>query len=120
MNSLIFISAFLVIFTKLADVLTTLKFLKSGNIALERNKLAGKLMSKFGPKSVVWGVFIIAVLVVIVATWQILTVNNIWYDWAFIVIAILVSLFQASVARYNYSGKANFLVELISRFRLYR
>lgn len=120
MNYLVFISAFLVIITKLADVLSTLRFLKHGNITLERNKLARKLMSKFGPKSVVWGVFIIAILVVVITIWQVLSFNNIWYDWAFIVIAILVSLFQASVARYNYTGKANFLVLCVSKFGIYR
>lgn len=119
MNYLIIISAFLVVITKLADVLSTLLFLKHGNIALERNRLARKLMFKIGHKSVVWGVFIIAIMVVAVSVWQVFIADNIWYEWAFIVIAILVSLFQASVAGYNYTGKSNLIVSWISRFKIY-
>jgi len=120
MKWLILISAFLVILTKLADVLTTLRFLKYGNIAMECNKIARKLMSKFSHKSVVWGVFIISILIVVVVLWQVLASNSYWYKWAFVILSFLISLSQVSVAWYNYTGNANFLVSLISKFSIYR
>ncbi|OIP02304.1 MAG: hypothetical protein AUJ98_01610 [Bacteroidetes bacterium CG2_30_33_31] len=117
---LLFISASFVILTKWADIYSTLRFLKRGNIAMERNSFAKYLMSKFGIMIVVWSIFLFSVLLVAFVLWQVKQSQNEIYQWSFVVVSCIVSAFQASVARFNFTGKSNYLVRLVSRFNLYK
>lgn len=120
MNLIITISSILVILTKLADVISTLRFLKTGNIGLERNKIARKIMFLIGSKRAIWGVFAFTIILVISIQFAIMRIDIYWYQWAYVVTALIVSIFQASVAFYNITGRSNVFVRLISRLSLYR
>ncbi len=118
-NYLIHIAASLIILTKLADVWTTLRFLDSGSIAMERNGFARKLMYRFGYKRIVLAVLAATISIVGISDFVVIRADNMLYDISFVIIALLISVVQAAVAMYNYFGKANVIVRFVGKFRFY-
>ena len=119
MQYIIYLSASLIIITKLADVLTTLRFLGKGSIAMERNRFVRRLMRGIGAKLVIWLVFVLTIVIVAIVLLAVLQSGMWWYKWSFVVISIFVSVVQASIAYYNYSGKPNRIVRFVGKFRFY-
>ena len=119
-NFLIYLSATLIILTKLADVLTTLRFLRSGSIAMEHNSFVRKLMLGMGANLTVWLVFLLTIVIVAIVLLAVLQSGIWWYEWSFVVISVFVSVVQANVAYYNYSGKANRIVRLVGGLKPYK
>lgn len=110
----------LLIITKLADVLTTLRFIRRGGISLERNRMVNKLMLKYGFQKTIWAIFAVVVLFVGIAIIEVYLNNTYWTKLVFIIIGIFVSIVQLSVAYYNLTGKFNCVVKIVSRFKIYR
>jgi hypothetical protein len=119
MIAVLSISAGLILLTKYLDCITTLQRISSPY--QERNRLALAMMLRWGIKSVIWGVMGLAVVIVAVTLYLLLTVfTEPVFKVLFAVWAGIISLFQAAVAHSNYSGRANILTSFIRKFSLYQ
>lgn len=114
-NSLVVIVGALVIYTKLLDCVSTIKFVKS--FSSESNKIAKFFMKKYGFKNTIWGVFFFTLLVVVLSVWNIIEETNILRKLIFVIIGLIVSLFQFSVAKFNRTKKMNWLTKVVSKWK---
>ena len=96
----------LLLATKLADCLTTLRYVRSS--AGESNPIAAPLMRRFGFSAVVWGIGALAACIILAASSAALHAGALWYRAGFLVIGTFVSLVQADVARANASRRLGF------------
>jgi len=101
---LILIVMFLLIMTKLADVVSTLQ--KMGHYSQEANPLTRKLMEKFGSKGAIWMVFGVSLGIIAVTTFFALQGLN-FFRYVYVVFGVFVSLVQAVAAVANWTGRAN-------------
>ena len=120
MQYLIYLSAVLIVITKLVDALSTLRFVKKGNIDLEQNKLARMIMYKIGVKTTIWLVFFITIIIVTVVVREVLQSGLWWYEWSFVITAAFVSFVQGSVAYFNYTGKKSTIIMYLTKWTVYK
>ena len=117
-NILIIISAFLLIVSKFLDCYTTQFEMKEINE--ENNRIAKYLMNRFGKSVIIWGVFIIVIIISILLMFKGLNTTSILYRWGFIILAVFISILQFSVAYANHTKKLTFFTRIISKFSLYK
>ncbi len=103
---------FLLILTKLLDVLSTLRRIRYASN--ETNPFARKLMYRWGPKATVWFVFVLAVIIIGVAGYLAYLMGPI-FQIAFILVGIFISLVQFAVAAANWSGKDNLITRQVRK-----
>jgi len=112
MNYLIWFTALLIIISKFFDCWTTSTQIV--NIEQERNPFARKLMYKYGAGKVIWGVFVLTILIVITALVIMFGFhNNTLYKVTFIVIGLIISVFQFAVAKTNKTKELNFITKIL-------
>ena len=112
---LIVITGALVIYTKLLDCISTVRFVKSPSS--ESNKIARFFMKKYGFKNTIWGVFFFALFVVVFSVWNIMEETSILRKFIFVLIGLIVSLFQFNVAKFNRSKKPNWLIKMVFKWK---
>lgn len=114
LDVLVFLSGSLVVLTKYMDCITTARALRV--IEQERNPLARKLMRRIGVKTTIWGIFILTIFLVVLATYILYSErpSNL-YKLAFIGAALVVSSAQAAVAHSNATGRLNMFTRFLLR-----
>ena len=115
MNPMILAAALLLLFTKLLDVLSTL--LRLTDPSQETNPLANNLMTRLGPRAVVWLIFVLAALIIAVSAGIALR-SAWWMQMIYIVFSIFVSTIQTAVAYSNLKGRDNFITRVVRRVYL--
>ncbi len=111
MNIGIFIIGILIIVSKFLDSFTTASQIT--NISQETNPIVRWLMRKFGIDSVSWGILVVSIIIVFFTILIVFQKNSILYKWMFILIGILVSIFQFAVAYTNKTGKATIITKTV-------
>ena len=117
MHYILLASAFLVIITKFFDCHSTVRRIRYPGA--ERNRWARPLMLRFGIKKVVWVTFGLTILIVGCTAYFTWETNNLWYQIAFILTSLVVSVVHATVAHTNYSGRFNFVTRRLIRWKHY-
>lgn len=114
MNVLVLFIALLLILTKFLDVMSTLY--RIHHASQETNPIAGRWMAKYGVKRVSWGVFVVVVVIVSLAT------TLVWISpfpnltkGAYILLGLFISIIQAAVAHTNYSGRYNIITRFVGK-----
>ena len=115
LNFLIVITGSLVIYTKLLDCRSTIKFVKSHS--LESNKIAKIFMIKYGFKNTIWGIFFFTLIVVVFSVWYALEAKEFLNKSLFIIIGLIVSIFQFNVAKFNRTKKMNWVTKMVSKWK---
>ncbi|MCO5232090.1 MAG: hypothetical protein M9958_13140 [Chitinophagales bacterium] len=119
MKLLLLLSSFLIILTKFLDVHSTLSRISSPE--QERNIWVRQWMRKYGIKKVIWGIFLISVLIVGLSFYLVLKIYTEWYfQWLYVFMAIVISLSQLAVAHSNYMGKSNVFTRWLMKKKHYR
>jgi len=118
MNFLIILTAILIIISKLFDVLSTIKILKSPY--QERNILAKKIMMKIGIKPTCWIIWISIVILVTYYTYKTILSESLLEMYGFLIIGNIISIFQFAVAHYNHTGKNNIIIKLLRKTFIYK
>ena len=104
---------FLLILTKLLDVLSTLRRIRFASN--ETNPFARKLMYQWGPQTTVWIVFGIALVIIGVAGFLAYLMGPV-FQIAFIVLGFFISVVQFAVAAANRSDKDNLITRQVRKF----
>lgn len=117
---LIWLSALAVVISKYLDVWSTLRKLESPRD--EKNPLAAYLMKKWGIKWTVWGIFALVIVIVAYALLYTLVIEDTpQVKCAFIIVATLISIVQASVVASNLSGRLNPVTRwLMTIYKMFR
>ena len=117
MTTIVFIVAFLLVFSKFFDCYTTSKQITSIN--QEKNPFTRKMMKKFGVQTTIWTILGLVLIIVIFCILSILIFNNgFFYKLAFIILGSIISVIQFSVALTNKTKRLNIITEIL--MRLYR
>ena len=109
MTLCVYIVVALLVLTKLYDVASTLRF---GHPHGETNPLAKPAMLRLGTTKAVWVVFVLALIIISIATWAALHGGNIMQA-LFIVTGIAISIVQGSVAHCNWTGRDNIITRRV-------
>jgi 4-hydroxybenzoate polyprenyltransferase len=114
MDLLVYITAAMLIITKFFDALTTHRRIR--HTADEQNPLARRLMLRIGKGNAIWLIFFIAVVIVVLSLWLLYEKHHsfIWRS-AYVLVGILISVVQASVAWANHVGKQNLITRWLLR-----
>ena len=115
LNFLIVITGSLVIYSKLLDCISTIKFVKSSSS--ESNKIAKLFMIKYGFKNTIWGIFFFTFILVVFSVWYVLEVKEFLNKLLFIIIGFIVSIFQFSVAKFNRTKKTNWVTKMVFKWK---
>jgi len=115
LNFFIVLIGALVIYTKLLDCVTTVKFVKSSSS--ESNKIAKFFMKKYGFKNTIWGIFIFTFILVVFSVWNVFEAKEFLSKLLFLLIGLIVSIFQFSVAQFNRTKKMNWLTKTVASWK---
>ena len=115
LNFIILIVGVSLIYTKLLDCRSTVKFVKSS--FSESNKIAKFLMIKYGFKNTIWGIFFFTLILVVFSAWYTIEAREVLNKLLFIIIGLIVSIFQFSVAKFNRTKKMNWFTKSVSRWK---
>lgn len=88
--------------TKFMDVISTLH--RVGHASAETNPLAQKIMFSIGMPRAVWGIYIVALAIIVISAIAALK-GGLIMQILFVVIGSVISAVQASVAHYNWTGR---------------
>ncbi|MGB7070228.1 MAG: hypothetical protein WBD22_12105 [Pyrinomonadaceae bacterium] len=112
-DGLVFIVAFLILFTKFLDCHSTA--LRITAIDHERNNFARTLMRKLGILQTIWAIFVLVVFVVTVSLILLFYVyeTNV-FKIVFIMTGMFVALVQSAIAYANYIRRPNFITRVAS------
>ncbi len=114
LDILIFLVSLAIIAFKYLDCITISSQIAS--LSQERNPFARFLMKKLGIGAVIWGVFVLSIIIVGLALWLVFTLYNyLVYKIFYITIGSVVTIAQFSVAHSNKSGKLDFITRILSR-----
>lgn len=105
MTTLVLVAAALVIITKAADCLTTLRAVPVADA--ETNPLARGLMRRLSVRGAVTLVFVFACLWTCGAAALVLAQESSWASAGFVALALFVALVQGAVAHTNRTGRLN-------------
>lgn len=104
MHIVVWVVIFLLIVTKLCDVLSTLREIH--HASNESNPFAQKIMRRMGTKQAVWLVFLLAILIIAITGITALTMGVV-FQVVFTVFGLFVSIVQLAVAIANWTGRDN-------------
>lgn len=102
----------LLVLTKLADVISTLRRLR--HPSAEANPFAQKMMYRPGPRTAIWLVFALALIIIGVAT-TISYLGGAFFQVVFIFAGIVISLIQFAVALANWTGKESGITRVVRK-----
>ncbi|MEP6262012.1 MAG: hypothetical protein ABJ092_10575 [Gillisia sp.] len=109
MDIMIYITAALLIVSKFLYCYTT-RVRIGGNIDLENNQLAHRIMKAISINETIWLFFLIAVVIIGLSTFLLFRMNaGFLYQLAFVIIGLLITLVQFAVAHNNYYRKGNMI-----------
>jgi len=112
MNVFIFIVSFLIILSKYLDCYTT--SIQITSISQEKNPLAKRIMKRFGIYTTIWGILAFSITIVILSVWFLFAYyDTTIYKTLFIIIGLLVSTAQFSVAHTNKTKRLNIFTKLL-------
>ncbi|OWY21419.1 hypothetical protein C7N43_06960 [Sphingobacteriales bacterium UPWRP_1] len=115
MELTIYTAAFLLVLSKFLDCWTT--SLRITHLEQEKNPLARFLMRKIGIQTTIWFIFAFTTALVLLTVFSALAPHTGQaVQWAFVLLAAVISVVQFAVAYTNYYGKLN----PITRFMLKR
>ncbi len=114
MNTMIYITTILLVATKFLDCYSTNKGLTIIN--METNPIARKIMNCFGKKNAIWTIFFLALIIITICSYTAIIVNSAIYKISFIILGLLISLIQLSVAITNFGKKYNTITKQIYIF----
>lgn len=87
---------------------------------MEQNRWARKWMLKYGKEKVIWGVFVVTVLIAGVSLWTVWgEAAGLTYKLTFLVMATVISAVQFFVALANNQQKQNWVTKLLMKWRHY-
>lgn len=109
-QNLIYITACLLVLTKLADVITTL--LRIQHHHNESNIIARTVMARLGIVPTIWIIFIISVLIIVLSLLLVLQ-SEIFIQYGFIFVGCMIALIQGAVAHANWFQRDNIIVRFI-------
>ena len=107
---IIVVVTFLLVVTKLMDVLSTIQRVTSAS--QETNPIARTFMNIFGTKRAIWIVFTISLLTIAISALSVITLG-LFPQIAFIVLGCFISIVQACVADSNWRGRDNFITKYV-------
>jgi hypothetical protein len=110
---LVVVVFFLLIFTKLADVFTTMKRLE--DLSQETNPLARSLMKTLGTQASLWFIFGLFFLLAAASALSALGTDNLSPN-KFIAAGLMFSGVQAAVAVTNWTGKLNWITKILMAY----
>jgi len=113
MKTQVIITTFLLITTKLADVVSTLRIIRKSR--QETNPIGQRMMYYWGVQKSAWAVFGIA-LIIIIAAGTAALFGPLAYQVAFVVLGIFISIVQAGVALCNWTGRENRVSRFVLKF----
>ena len=106
----IFVVTFLLVVTKLMDVLSTIQ--RITNASQETNPSARTLMNTFGTKRTIWLVFTISLITIAISCLSVISLG-LYTQIAFIVLGCFITIVQACVADSNWQGRDNFITKYV-------
>lgn len=106
----IFVVTFLLVVTKLMDVLSKIQMIT--NASQETNPIARTLMNTFGAKRTIWLVFTVSLITIAISCLSVIALS-LYAQIAFIVLGCLISIVQACVADSNWRGRDNFITKYV-------
>ena len=112
MQWLILITAIGLLLTKLADVISTLRHIRSTHH--ESNRMVRHIMQRMGVTPTIWLVFGISVIIIVVSTYVALS-SHLFIQIGFVIYGIVIVLIQAAVAHNNWTHQENAITQVISR-----
>ncbi len=83
---------------------------------METNPIARKIMNCFGKKNAIWAIFLLALIIITICSYTAITFNSVIYKISFIILGLLISLIQLSVALTNFGRKYNSITKPIYIF----
>lgn len=110
MINTIFVVTFVLVVTKLMDVLSTIQRVTS--TSQETNPIARTLMNTFGTKRTIWLVFTISLITIAISCLSVISLG-LYTQIAFIVLGCFISIVQACVADSNWQGRDNFITKYV-------
>lgn len=114
MNFIVYLIAGLIILSKFLDCYTT--SVRISSAGQERNPFARKLMKRFGIQNVIWGIFVLTILIVLFTLWMLLTYyDSLIYKLLFVFAGLFISIIQFAVAYTNNTGKLNTITKFLLR-----
>jgi hypothetical protein len=106
MDTMVIITAILMVFTKALDAITTARRIR--HIGQEANPLARVLMGRIGIRSAIWLVSLLALVIIVLSVVLLYKwFDDPWYKSMFILVGIGISFVQAAVAESNHKGRTN-------------
>ena len=117
---LVFVISLLIVVSKFFDCWTTSTQITHPN--QERNPLARNLFKRFSSQTVIWGIFVLTVLIVGISIWILFTsYNTDLYKIIYLIIGVIVTMAQFAVAHTNKTKRSNFITRiLMKRYSKYR
>jgi len=113
-NITVFITAFLILFSKFLDCYTTAK--RINTVEQEMNPIARWLMMRAGIHNAIWTVFFLATGLTSYTLFDIFCgYNERWYKLVFILLGHIISTVQFAVAHHNYYQRRNLITEILHR-----
>lgn len=101
---LVYVVIALLVLTKLADVISTLKHIRQAGH--ESNPLARKMMLRLGTRQAIWLIFLVALVIIAIAGIAALSFGVV-FQVAFILLGLFVAVVQFAVAAANWTGRDN-------------
>ena len=112
MLTIMFEFSLLLVLTKLADVISTLRRLR--HTSAEANPFAQKMMYRLGPRTVIWLIFALTMIIIGVET-TIAYLGGTFFQVVFIFAGIVISVIQFAVAMVNWTWKENGITGVVRK-----
>jgi hypothetical protein len=110
MQTSIYLVAVLLVLTKLLDVASTLQ--KVNHASEETNPIARQFMIRFGAVGVVWMIFLLAIVIIGLAT-ALAMGGTLIFKGIYLLVGVFVSAVQAAVAHSNWQGGDNLITKYV-------
>lgn len=112
MNISIYITSFLILFSKYLDCYTTSSQITY--LSQERNPIARKMMERYGIHTTIWAIFGLAIIIVSLSVWLLFAFyNTTLYKILFILLGTFLALIQFAVAHTNKTKRLNFFTKIL-------
>jgi fatty acid desaturase len=106
----VYITASLLVVTKLCDVVTTLQEIEHSTE--ETNPIARCLMARLGTGHAVWAIFLLSLVIIGLSSFAAVT-SGLLMQVLFVIVGGLIAVVQASVAHCNWSGRGNLVTRAV-------
>jgi len=111
MTTCVYIVTALLVITKLCDVVSTIHMIKGPDH--ETNSIARYMMLRIGTANAAWLIFLVALAIIGISAVEVLK-SGLLVQGIFILIGTAISLVQAAVAYFNYTGNNNAIIGYVN------